>query len=67
MAKKKQKAQSLGFDALSSQVAQEYQKKGMSAQKAKEVGDAVAAKVGMKKLGKEKFLKKAQAARKKSK
>ena len=35
----------LGFNKVSNNIAQEYEKKGMSPAKAKEVGDATAAKV----------------------
>ncbi|KIL38310.1 hypothetical protein SD70_27225 [Gordoniibacillus kamchatkensis] len=41
----------IGFAALKGRVAQEYEKKGMSADRAKEVGAAVAAKVGREKYG----------------
>lgn len=51
------------FATLSRKVMQEYEKKGMSPEKAKEVGRAVAAKVGMKKWGKRRMLKLAKAGR----
>lgn len=39
------KKKHLGFDKVSQNIAQEYIKKGMSPKKAKEIGDATAAKV----------------------
>lgn len=43
------------FKHVSGTVAQEYEKKGMSAAKAKSVGKAVAAKVGREKYGNKKM------------
>jgi len=40
------------FDKLSNEIAEEYEEKGMSPEKAQEVGDATAAKVGRAKYGK---------------
>ena len=40
------------FDKLSNEIADEYEEKGMSPEKAQEVGDATAAKIGRKKYGK---------------
>jgi hypothetical protein len=58
------KKMKIGFDKLKNRVASEYEKKGMSPQKAKEVGAAVAAKVGRKKYGATRFAKMAKAGRK---
>jgi len=43
------------FKELSSNVAAGYKKKGMSAEKAEEIGKATAAKIGRGKLGAKKF------------
>ena len=40
------------FDKLSNEIAEEYEEKGMSPEKAQEVGDATAAKIGRAKYGK---------------
>ena len=53
------------FKALKNTVAEEYEKKGKSAKKAKEIGAAVAAKVGAKKYGQKKMTKMAVAGKKK--
>lgn len=55
------------FDKLANSVAKQYEKKGMSESKAKEVGAAVDAKVGMQKYGKEGMAKKAAAGKAKAK
>ena len=60
----KKKATKIGFKALAKGAAKEYMKKGKSAEKAKEIGAAIAAKVGMKKYGKAGMIKKAMAGRK---
>lgn len=52
------------FKKLSGGVAEQYMKKGMSAEKAKKVGAAVAAKAGMKKYGKKKMASMAKAGKK---
>lgn len=52
------------FKKLSGSVAEQYQKKGKSAEEAKRIGAAVAAKAGMKKYGKAKMSKMAQAGKK---
>ena len=51
------------FKKLSGSVAKSYEKKGMSAKKAKAIGAAVAAKVGRKKYGAKKMAKMAAAGR----
>jgi hypothetical protein len=51
------------FAALEEKVEKSYEKKGMSPAKAAKVGAAVAAKVGMKKYGKEKMAKMASKGR----
>lgn len=43
------------FEKLAEKVEKSYEKKGMSPAKAEKVGAATAAKIGMKKLGKEKM------------
>lgn len=53
------------FAKLKNNVAEGYEKKGMSAKKAEKIGAAVAAKQGMKKYGKAKMSKMAIAGRKK--
>jgi hypothetical protein len=63
----KKKATKVGFKALAKGAAKEYMKKGKSASKAKEIGAAIAAKVGMKKYGKEAMIKKAIAGKKAAK
>ena len=60
----KKKATKIGFKALAKGAAKEYMKKGKSAEKAKQIGAAIAAKVGMKKYGKAGMMKKAMAGRK---
>lgn len=50
----------VGFAKLSGNVASEYEKKGMSPARAKEVGAAVAAKVGREKYGKKGMARKAR-------
>ena len=60
----KKKAIKVGFKALAKGAAKEYMKKGKSAEKAKEIGKAIAAKVGMKKYGKAEMIKKAVAGKK---
>ena len=60
----KKKEMKVGFKALAKGAAKEYMKKGKSAEKAKEIGKAIAAKVGMKKYGKAGMMKKAMAGRK---
>ena len=54
------------FAAIADKAAASYEKKGMSAEKAKEVGAAIAAKVGQKKYGVKKMSKLASMARKKA-
>ena len=53
------------FKAVSNSVAKGYEKKGVSAAKAKQIGAAVAAKVGRAKYGNAKMSKMAQAGKKK--
>lgn len=60
----KKKAIKVGFKALAKDAAKEYMKKGKGAEKAKEIGKAIAAKVGMKKYGKAEMIKKAIAGKK---
>jgi len=45
------------FAAIQNKAAEEYEKKGMSPEHAKEVGGAIAASIGRKKYGKKKFSK----------
>ena len=61
------KATKIGFKALAEKAAKSYMKKGKSAEKAKEIGAAIAAKVGMKKYGKAAMVKKAIAGKKAAK
>ncbi len=49
------------FDKLSNEIAEEYEEKGMSPEKAEKIGDATAAKIGMAKYGKKGMAKKAKA------
>lgn len=63
----KKKATKVGFKTLAKGAAKEYMKKGKSAAKAKEIGAAIAAKVGMKKYGKAAMIKKAIAGKKAAK
>jgi len=58
------KATKVGFKALAEKAAKSYVKKGVVKAKAKEIGAAIAAKVGMKKYGKAAMVKKAVAGRK---
>ena len=60
----KKKSTKVGFKALAKSAAKEYIKKGKSAEKAKEIGAAIAAKVGIKKYGKAGMMKKAMAGKK---
>lgn len=53
------------FASIANKAAASYEKKGMSAEKAKEVGAAIAASVGRKKYGAKKFSKLSAMARKK--
>ena len=53
------------FAAMKNKVAANYEKKGMSAEHAKEVGAAVAASAGMKKYGKAKMSKLSAMGKKK--
>ncbi len=53
------------FAAIENKAAASYEKKGMSPEKAKEVGAAIAASVGRKKYGAKKFSKLSAMARKK--
>lgn len=52
------------FNSLENSVAQEYEKKGVSPERARKIGAAVAAKVGRQKYGKARFQKLAAAGRK---
>lgn len=61
------KATKVGFKALAEKAAKSYIKKGKTAKKAKEIGAAIAAKVGMKKYGKAAMVKKAIAGKKAAK
>ncbi len=45
------------FKSLSGKIAQAYKKKGISAKKAKQIGNATASKIGRKKYGKKRFAK----------
>jgi hypothetical protein len=53
------------FKSVMNKAAEGYEKKGMSPEKAKEVGAAIAASVGRKKYGAKKFSKLSAMARKK--
>jgi hypothetical protein len=55
---KEKPANESAFDKLENKVAKGYEKKGMSTKKAKEIGAAVAAKIGREKLGDKAFNKK---------
>ena len=50
------------FDKLSKEIADEYEEKGMSPEKAEKIGDATAAKIGRAKYGKKKFDKMAEGS-----
>ena len=49
------------FDKLSNEIAEEYEEKGMSPEKAEKIGDATAAKIGRAKYGNKGMAKKAKA------
>ena len=67
MAKKSMKLGGGGkFQALKNKVAASYKKKGVSAEKSKEIGAAIAAKVGRKKYGKAKMTKMSVAGKKRT-
>jgi hypothetical protein len=52
------------FDKLASEIAKEYEKKGVSPEKAKEIGEATAAKIGRRKYGEKWMQRHAEMGRK---
>jgi hypothetical protein len=60
-------AAKIGFKVLAKDIEKEYKKKGKSAEEAKKIGAATAAKIGMEKFGKKGMAEKAAAGKAKAK